>query len=392
MPPTSSVVVIGAGVVGLCTAWNLVHTGADVTVVSNLDPEREIGWGSGAWVNASSKVRLGYPDHYTVLNQHGMTALHHLAEKLDTERWLHTTGAIEIVTGAEQRQRLAADVARLIEFDYPAEMLDAGGAARLMPGVRLGDDETAAIFPTEAWIDVSVLLTTLTAAITEAGGRFIRRTVTGFAEEAGAVTGVRLDDDSILAVDRYVIAAGAWTGQLAALAGLDVPLLPATHPKVPGLVVAVTNPSRELRPIILAPEVIVRPFGPSKALLAGDGHGVALTIDSPRSELIAAAEVLLERAATRIPALAGSVILDVRLSLRAIPSDGITIAGFPDRSDNVYVLTTHSGFSLAAVIGDLAAREILTGQKQEALRPYRPSRFSPGDTVTAPARADSASA
>lgn len=378
--------------VGLCTAWNLVHTGADVTVVSNLDPAHEISWGSVAWSNASSKVRLGYPEHYTVLNQHGMTALHLLAEKLDSDRWLHTTGAIEIVVGAGQRDCLEEDVRRLAELDYPAELLDAAGAAQAMPGVHLGDDETAAVFPTEAWVDAPIMLTTLTAAISDAGGTFVRRTVTGFVATAGITGGVRLDDGSVLTADRYVIAAGAWTGQLAALAGLDIPVLPATDPKVPGLVAAVTSPSVEPRPIIVAPEVIVRPFGPGRALLAGDGHGIALSTGSPRSDLIAAAEVLLERAAARVPDLTGSAILDVRLSLRAIPSDGITIAGFPDGSDNVYVLTTHSGFSLAAVIGDLAAREIVTGHAQDALRWYRPTRFATDDNAGGPARVDSASA
>lgn len=367
---------IGSGVVGLCTAWNLTQAGAEVTVVSNLDPEREIGWGSGAWVNASSKVRLGYPDHYTLLNQQGMTALHHLAEKLENERWLHITGAVEIVSGDEQRRTLAEDVRRLVEFDYPAQLLAAAEVERAMPGVRIADDEAAAIFPAEGWIDISLLVTTLTAAVTEAGGKFIRRNVTGFVDDGGAVTGVRLEDGVVLTADRYVVAAGAWTGQLAALAGIDIPVLPASHPKVPGLAVAVTSPATESSPIIVTPEVVLRPYGPNRMLLAGDSHGIALTIDSPRTELVLAAEVLLARAAERVPALASSAILDVRLSLRAIPSDGITIAGFPAERDNVYVLTTHSGFSLAAVLGDLAAREILTGEEQDALHSYRPTRFS----------------
>lgn len=367
---------IGSGVVGLCTAWNLTQAGAEVTVVSNLDPEREIGWGSGAWVNASSKVRLGYPDHYTLLNQQGMTALHHLAEKLENERWLHITGAVEIVSGDEQRRTLADDVRRLVEFDYPAQLLAAAEVERAMPGVRIADDEAAAIFPAEGWIDISLLVTTLTAAVTEAGGKFIRRNVTGFVDDGGAVAGVRLEDGVVLTADRYVVAAGAWTGQLAALAGIDIPVLPASHPKVPGLAVAVTSPATESSPIIVTPEVVLRPYGPNRMLLAGDSHGIALTIDSPRTELVLAAEVLLARAAERVPALASSAILDVRLSLRAIPSDGITIAGFPAERDNVYVLTTHSGFSLAAVLGDLAAREILTGEEQDALHSYRPTRFS----------------
>ncbi|WP_269802084.1 NAD(P)/FAD-dependent oxidoreductase [Mycolicibacterium smegmatis] len=232
------------------------------------------------------------------------------------------------------------------------------------------------MFPAEGWVDIALLLTTLTAAIAEAGGRFVRRTVTGFVDDAGTVTGVGLDDGSVLSADRYVIAAGAWTGQLAALAGIDIPVLPADHPKVPGLAVAVTSPANESFPILVTPEVVARPSGPNRMLLAGDSHGIALTIDSPRSDLIRAAEVLLARAAARVPALAASAILDVRLSLRAIPSDGITIAGFPAGRDDVYVLTTHSGFSLAAVLGDLAAREILTGHEQQALHEYRPTRFS----------------
>jgi glycine/D-amino acid oxidase-like deaminating enzyme len=386
-----SVVVIGSGIVGLCTAWNLVRAGVAVTVVSDPDPRREVGWASGAWANASSKVRLGYPDHYTALNQQGMSALERLAEQLDTERWLHTTGAVEIVAGAD-RERLEQDVRRLAEFDYPAEMLDVRNAAQTVPGVALRDDESAAMFPTEAWIDVPVLLTTLTTAVSAGGGKFIRRSVTDFIGDGGAITGVRLSDESILTADQYVIAAGASTGRLAARAGLDIPVLPASHPKVPGLVAAITNPSPEPRHVILAPEVIIRPFGPSKTLLLGDNHGITLTVESPRSDLVAAAEVLLDRAAVRVPTLARSAILDVRLSLRAIPSDGITIAGYPENVGNVYVITTHSGFSLAAVLGDLATREMLTGQPQEALAHYRPTRFTASDAAMAPARVDSASA
>ncbi|WP_269802083.1 NAD(P)/FAD-dependent oxidoreductase [Mycolicibacterium smegmatis] len=138
---------MGSGVVGLCTAWNLARAGAEVTVVSDLDPEREIGWGSGAWVNASSKVRLGYPDHYTLLNQRGMTALHHLAEKLTDERWLHITGAVEIVSGDDQRRTLAEDVRRLVEFDYPAELLDDADAARVMPGCAWPTTRRPRCFP-----------------------------------------------------------------------------------------------------------------------------------------------------------------------------------------------------------------------------------------------------
>lgn len=388
----SSVIVIGSGVVGLCTAWSLVRAGADVTVVTSPDPQHEISWGSVAWSNASSKVRLGYPEHYTVLNQHGMAAVRSLAGQLDTAPWLHTTGAVELVTGAEARDRLATDLRRLCELDYPAELLDPAEVARVLPGVRVGEEESAVLFPTEAWIDAPALLTELTGAIAGAGGRFVRRTVTGFDRTPDALSSVLLDDGTELTAEHYVIAAGAWSGQIGALAGIDVPVLPAENTKVPGLVAAVTSPSPGLGPILVAPEIIIRPFGPGRALLAGDNHGHRLAPDSPRRELFAAAEVLLDRAAARAPHLASAAVLDVRLSLRAIPSDGVTIAGMPPGTTNAYVLTTHSGFSLAPLLGALAADEILSGEHQALLAPYRPARFAPASADSSLARVDSASA
>jgi glycine/D-amino acid oxidase-like deaminating enzyme len=387
-----SVIVIGSGVIGLCTAWSLVRAGADVTVVVSQDPQFEIGWGSVAWSNASSKVRLGYPDHYTVLNQRGMTAVIALAEDLDTAPWLHTTGAVELVAGADARDRLEADLRRLGDLDYPAELLDPAAVARILPGVRVGDEESAVLFPTEAWIDVPALLTGLTGATATGGGRFVRGTVTGFDRTAGALTAVLLDDGTKLTADRYVIAAGAWSGKIGTLAGISVPVLPASNAKVPGLVAAVTSPVPGLGPILVAPEIIIRPFGPGRALLASDNHGHELSPDSPRGELFAAAEVLLGRAAARAPQLTGAALLDVRLSLRAIPSDGITIAGVPSGTNNAYVLTTHSGFSLAPLLGGLAASEILGGEQHDLLAPYRPARFAAAAAGFSVPRVDSASA
>lgn len=386
------VIVIGAGIVGLCTAWNLVKDGAAVTVISDLDPHHEVSWGSVAWSNASSKVRLGYPDHYTRMNQEGMVAGRVLAEELGGRPWLHVTGAVEIVTGAAERVQLEKDLARLAEFEYPTELLSRDDFDRLLPDVHIGNDETAVLFPTEAWIDAPAIIANLTGAIVSAGGRFIRRSVTGFTRSGEALESVVLSDGTAQSADYYVLAGGARSGDLGALAGIDIPVLPDTNAKVPGLVVSITSPVPSPKPIVLAPEIIIRPFGTGRALLAGDDHGHALTMESSRNDLVSAAEVLLDRAGERAPGFVGAAILDVRLSRRPIPSDGITIAGPATNADNVYVLATHSGFSLAPLLGRMASREILAGETEEALEPYRPSRFGSTAPDSSVARVDSASA
>jgi glycine/D-amino acid oxidase-like deaminating enzyme len=42
---------------------------------------------------------------------------------------------------------------------------------------------------------------------------------------------------------------------------------------------------------------------------------------------------------------------------------------------NAYIAYTHSGVTLAPMIGEMAALEIATNEQVEILAPYRPDRF-----------------
>ena len=50
--------------------------------------------------------------------------------------------------------------------------------------------------------------------------------------------------------------------------------------------------------------------------------------------------------------------------------------GFSQAAPNVYVALTHSGVTLAPLVGELAALEIVEGATVEMLSAYRPDRFS----------------
>ena len=61
---------------------------------------------------------------------------------------------------------------------------------------------------------------------------------------------------------------------------------------------------------------------------------------------------------------------------RPMPRDGFPVLGFPKGTPNVYIALTHSGVTLAPLIGELAAMEIVDGVTVKMLSPYRPDRFS----------------
>ncbi|MBQ6642793.1 MAG: FAD-binding oxidoreductase, partial [Saccharopolyspora sp.] len=65
----------------------------------------------------------------------------------------------------------------------------------------------------------------------------------------------------------------------------------------------------------------------------------------------------------------------LRVGQRAMPADGLTVAGFLGGSGRIYAMATHSGITLGPLLGKLAAREITTGDPAEALAPFRPDRL-----------------
>lgn len=59
-----------------------------------------------------------------------------------------------------------------------------------------------------------------------------------------------------------------------------------------------------------------------------------------------------------------------------LPADGFSVVGFAAHFCNLYVAVTHSGVTLAPMLAQYAAQELLDGVPVEALAPYRPTRFT----------------
>ena len=66
---------------------------------------------------------------------------------------------------------------------------------------------------------------------------------------------------------------------------------------------------------------------------------------------------------------------NVTIGQRVLPPDGFPIVGYLRGPRNLYVTATHSGVTLAPILGQYATQEILDGISLEPLSPYRPDRL-----------------
>ena len=75
-----------------------------------------------------------------------------------------------------------------------------------------------------------------------------------------------------------------------------------------------------------------------------------------------------------IPDIAGAAIEEVYIGWRPLPIDGHPVLGFSPARRDVYLAIMHSGVSLAPIVGQLAAYELIGGPSVGRLEEFRPGR------------------
>src|SRR5215207_3102901 len=359
------VAVMGAGIVGASSAYQLSEGGAEVIVIDRAEPGSGTTSTSFAWVNANNKL----PRNYFELNVAGMREHERLHGEIGGD-WLHSTGNL-ILASDEEQENLEKRVERLRSWSYAAEMLPASTVSKeLEPEATFPDpDLQIAHFPEESWTDAQALTKTLVEAAGRNGAHnHCENTVRGIEVEGEGVT-VRLEDGDAIYADVVVNATGAKAASVAEMVGRELPL-----DVFPGLLVRVAVPGEPLRHLMHTPRINVRPDGPGYVLLHHDSADARLTDDFAGTEDPLCAE-LLERARLIFQALEDAEVVEARFGMRPVPADGHSCVGALSGIPGYYEAVTHSGVTLGPLIGRLLAREILTGEVDPLIAPFRADRF-----------------
>src|SRR5262249_777042 len=61
VPGRSAVIVVGAGIVGVCAAWHLLRRGANVTLIDRDEPGRGCSYGNAGALSSGSVAPLAMP-------------------------------------------------------------------------------------------------------------------------------------------------------------------------------------------------------------------------------------------------------------------------------------------------------------------------------------------
>ena len=220
---SKQVVVVGGGVIGLLTAFNLAAKVGQVVVCDQGEVGRESSWAGGGIVSPLYPWR--YSPAVTALAHWSQDFYPQLGERLFASTGIdpevHTTGLYwldlddeaEALAWAEREQR-------------PLSAVDISAAYDAVP--VLGPGFKRAIYMAGvANVRNPRLVKSLKAALLALPNVTLRENcqITGFVQQGGRVTGVQTAE-GVLAADEVVLSAGAWSGDLLRTLGLELPVEP----------------------------------------------------------------------------------------------------------------------------------------------------------------------
>ncbi len=219
----SDVVVVGAGALGLLTSYNLARQGLRVKVVDSGRAGGESSWAGGGIVSPL------YPWRYSA----AVTALAHWSQDFYPALGAELLGKTGVdpevyVTGLYwlDLDDHAAALAWAKEHGRPLTSVAMGRVYEAVPVLGAGYQH-ALHMSGVANVRNPRLIKSLRAALLAMPNVTLHEhvAVSGFIQEQGRVVGVNTAQGELRA-ERVVLTAGAWSGELLATLGLDLPVEP----------------------------------------------------------------------------------------------------------------------------------------------------------------------
>lgn len=315
MAKQQQVVIVGGGVIGLLTAYNLASEGQGVTLLERGGLGQESSWAGGGIVSPLYPWR--YSQAVTALAHWSQDFYPQLAQRLfaatGVDPEVHTTGLYWLDLDDE-----ADALAWAAREGRPLSKVDVSAAHDAVP--VLGGGYAQAIYMADvANVRNPRLVKSLKAALLALPNVTIYEQcdVSGFVLGDDRVVGVNTATGQVLG-DQVVLAAGAWSGQLLGTLGLGLPVEP-----VKGQMILYKCASDFLSSMVLAKG--------RYAIPRRDGHiliGSTLEHEGfDKTPTDIALESLKASAVELIPALADAEVVGHWAGLRPGSPEGIPFIG-----------------------------------------------------------------
>ncbi|QEL24915.1 FAD-binding oxidoreductase [Bosea sp. F3-2] len=415
--------VIGSGIVGACSALELVRAGHLVTLIDIGEPggRQSASYGHGCWISPASVVPMSMPGLWKqipgyLLNPKGPLVIRWrhfprlapwllrflwagasvprveataraLSQLLQDSPTRHQTLSQEIgVPDLIRREGLLYAYPDKRAFEAEAlswhlrrmtglrwRELDAGALAEREPD--LDPHYTFGILAEDGahCVDPAAYVSRIVETACAYGAKALRATASGIVCNGERLVGVQTDA-GLIECDQAVIAAGAWSKRLARLSGDHIPL--ESERGYHGVIALKSGGPRH--PVMPSDGRMANT--PTLAGLRLSGQVELASVDAPPNW--SRVDILVDHARKAYPSLAQTQKLTVDKWMGHRPStpDGLPVIGRSTRSPNIFYAFGHGhvGFASGPVTGRIVADHLAGLPNAFDIAPYSPRRFKLG--------------
>lgn len=381
MDGTADVVVIGAGVHGASTAFHLAERGARVIILEQTT------LGAGATGRSSGLVRMHYDfAAESALAWKSFEYFRDWPNRVGGESGFVRTGFLRIVA-PEHESAMRANVADQQQLGVQTSVISAADVADMFPALSTTDFDFAAYEPDSGYADPTSVCASLIAGARRHGAELAQGTgVEKITVEGDRVTGVQTSDGAFVSAPVVVLAAGAWSGVLAATAGVEIDVRAWHHDT--GFVTLPAAISHDALPTVIDDinALYFRPEGRELALVGlEDGNRIDdLPADDSRSDPDFV-DHFVERLCRRVPAFAQAEFRGAHGGTDGFTADQRPLLGaYGPHGLVLQCGFSGTGFKIAPAVGLALSELILEGESHSVdISVFDPGRFSAGRPIVA---------
>lgn len=415
MKSNAEILIIGGGVVGVCSAYFLAKQGARVTLIEKDEIASGCSYGNGGLIAPSHAVPLASPGalgdglrwlfdsespfyikprmdaelirwlaRFVWASREGqmLKSLPVLRDLLFASRALYEElsqtagfdfgfegkGSLLVCLTKQALEKERRETRLFEEFKIPVSMVNRDEALELEPAL-LPSIAGGVYYPRDGRIDPRRFVVGLAEKAQELGAQLHTKTeALEFESQGGRVTKVHTTRGEFTA-EQIILASGSWSPQVARALKLRIPIQPAK-----GYSVTVENPPVTPRLPLLFSEarVVINPLGHALRIAGTlELAGMDFSLNPRR---VAA---MRNASSDYLPGLAEARVIEIWRGLRPCTPDGLPIVSRVKKLENVIVAAGHAmlGMSLGPITGTLVSQLARGEASQLGLTPLSAERF-----------------
>ena len=357
--------IVGGGVLGISIAWGLQRLGQQVVLLDEGDAATRASRGNFGliWVQGKGDGLPAYT-HWTRRSAALWPAFaKELEDATGLDLELSQPGGVDFCLNEQEVTEGVARLERIkqsVGDDYPFEYLPYASLRKMIP--EIGSSVLGATYcPEDGHVNPLYLLRALYADFQARGGLIINGCSVNTIVKS--TNGFQIDGPTHINAEKVVLTAGLGNRKLGRLVGLDVPVTPNRGQ----LLIC-----ERVAPFIKYPSVQIRQVGEGSIQIGDSNENVGFN-DQTTVDITAS---IANRASKIYPILSRLRVIRTWAALRVMTPDGYPIYQQSSTHPGAYIVTCHSGITLAAIHANVLAKWIAGDVMPEPVESFHGQRFS----------------